>query len=72
MLAYEIMSVRTGFATKLRGMLKNLLSIPALTGANKGERRTLKIAPRSMGYKKAFNHDSVESLLELGENPFRR
>jgi hypothetical protein len=57
MLAYEIMSVRTGFATKLRGMLKNLLSIPALTGANKGERRTLKIAPRSMGYKKAFNHE---------------
>jgi hypothetical protein len=43
-----------------------------LNDSNKRERRTLKIAPRHMGYKQGLNHDSVESLLEFGEGESHR
>jgi hypothetical protein len=54
-----------------RDTLNDLLRA-ALSLENQPRRRTLKIKPAHMGYRRGLNYDDVESLLEYGEGEQHR
>ena len=58
--------------TSFRETLNELLRAALLGVDNKPRRRTLRIKPKSMGYKPGLNYDNVESLLEYGEGEEHR